>query len=124
MAVHYSREHQWIDTATPDAARVGITPFAQETLGDIVFVDLPAVGKVFQKGEVAAVVESVKTAADVFMPASGEVVAINEALRDDPAMANTDPLGAAWFFTVRLSSPDELEGLMDEAAYAAFAAEA
>lgn len=124
MAVHYSREHQWIDTTTPDAARVGITPFAQETLGDIVFVDLPAVGKVFRQGEVAAVVESVKTAADVFMPASGEVIAVNQALRDDPAMANTDPLGAAWFFTVKLADPAELDGLMDEAAYAVFAKEA
>lgn len=124
MAVHYSREHQWIDTGTPDAARVGITPFAQETLGDIVFVELPTVGKVFRQGEVAAVVESVKTAADVFMPASGEVVAVNEALRNDPALANTDPLGAAWFFTVKLADPAELDGLMDEAAYAAFAAEA
>jgi len=123
MAVHYSREHQWIDTTTPEAARVGITSFAQETLGDIVFVDLPAIGKVFRQGEVAAVVESVKTAADVFMPASGEVVAVNEALRADPAMANTDPLGAAWFFTVKLADPSELDGLMDEAAYAAFANE-
>ena len=124
MAVHYSREHQWIDTTTPDSARVGITPFAQETLGDIVFVDLPAAGKVFKQGEVAAVVESVKTAADVFMPASGEVIAVNEALRADPAMANTDPLGAAWFFTVKLADPAELDGLMDETAYAAFAKEA
>lgn len=124
MAVQYSREHQWIDSSTPDAARVGITPFAQETLGDIVFVDLPAPGKTFQQGEVAAVVESVKTAADVFMPASGEIVAINEALRDDPAMANTDPLGAAWFFTVRISDPSQLDGLMDETAYAAFARDA
>ena len=124
MAVHYSREHQWIDTTKPDAARVGITPFAQETLGDIVFVDLPAIGKVFKQGEVAAVVESVKTAADVFMPASGEVIAVNEALRADPAMANTDPLGAAWFFTVKLADPAELDGLMDETAYAAFAKEA
>lgn len=124
MAVHYSREHQWIDTGTPDAARVGITAFAQETLGDIVFVELPAVGKVFQQGEVAAVVESVKTAADVFMPASGEVVSVNDALRDDPALVNTDPLGAAWFFTVKLSALEQLDGLMDEAAYAAFSAEA
>lgn len=124
MAVHYSREHQWIDATTPEAARVGITPFAQDTLGDIVFVDLPAVGKVFKQGEIAAVVESVKTAADVFMPASGEVIAVNEGLRADPAMANTDPLGAAWFFTVKLADPAELGGLMDEAAYAVFAKEA
>lgn len=124
MAIKYSREHQWIDTANPEAARVGITPFAQDTLGDIVFVELPAIGKTFAKGEVAAVVESVKTAADVFMPAAGEVVAINEALRDEPGLANTDPLGAAWFFTVKLSDPAELDDLLDETAYAVFSKDA
>lgn len=124
MAVKFSREHQWIDTATPDAARVGITPFAQDTLGDIVFVELPAVGKTFAQGEVAAVVESVKTAADVFMPVSGEVVEVNQALQADPAMANTDPLGAAWFFTVKISDPSQLDGLLDAAAYEAFAKDA
>ncbi|QHI98441.1 glycine cleavage system protein GcvH [Xylophilus rhododendri] len=124
MTVKFSREHQWIDSSDTSAARVGITPFAQDTLGDIVFVDLPAVGKRFAQGEVAAVVESVKTAADVFMPAAGEIVAINEALRDDPALANTDPLGAAWFFTVKLSDPAELDGLLDAAAYEAFSKDA
>jgi glycine cleavage system H protein len=121
MAIKFSREHQWIDTGS---ARVGITPFAQDTLGDIVFVELPAVGKVFARGEVAAVVESVKTAADVFMPVAGEIVSVNDALRDDPALANTDPLGAAWFFTVKPSDPAELDDLLDQAAYEAFTTEA
>lgn len=124
MAVKFSREHQWIDTSDLEAARVGITPFAQDTLGDIVFVELPAVGKSFAQGEVAAVVESVKTAADVFMPVSGEVVEVNQALQADPAMANTDPLGAAWFFTVKISDPSQLDGLLDAAAYEAFAKDA
>lgn len=120
MAVKFSREHQWIDTSNPAAARVGITPFAQDTLGDIVFVDLPAVGKTFAQGEVAAVVESVKTAADVFMPVAGVITGINENLQADPALANTDPLGAAWFFTIQVADTAELDGLLDEAAYAAF----
>jgi len=121
MSVKFSREHQWIDTATPEAARVGITPFAQDTLGDIVFVELPAVGKSFAAGEVAAIVESVKTAADVYMPVAGTIVAVNEALRADPALANTDPLGAAWFFTVQVADPAEFDALLDDAAYQAFA---
>jgi len=124
MPIKFSREHQWIETAAPDAARVGITPFAQDTLGDIVFVDLPAVGKTFAKGDVAAVVESVKTAADVFMPVAGEIVAVNQALQADPSLANTDPLGAAWFFTIRVATPAELDDLLDDAAYASFTEDA
>lgn len=118
MSRLYSPEHQWIDPSL-DPAWVGITPHAQETLGDVVFVDLPAVGAVFEAGSVACVVESVKAAADVFMPASGEVVEVNEALRADPSLANSDPLGAGWFFKVKLSQPDELGRLLDEQAYAA-----
>lgn len=124
MAVKFSREHQWIDTTTPDAARVGITPFAQDTLGDIVFVELPAVGKTFAQGEVAAVVESVKTAADVFMPVAGEIVAVNPALQADPSLANTDPLGAAWFFTIRVTDASALDALLDQPAYEAFTRDA
>jgi glycine cleavage system H protein len=124
MAIKFSREHQWIDTTDTGSAPVGITTFAQDTLGDIVFVDLPTVGTTFAQGEVAAVVESVKTAADVFMPASGEVVEVNEALRDDPSLANTDPLGAAWFFKVKVANAAELDGLLDANAYAAFAKDA
>ncbi|MEY2620596.1 MAG: hypothetical protein RIT26_416, partial [Pseudomonadota bacterium] len=90
---------------------------AQETLGDVVFVELPAIGTVFAAGSVACVVESVKAAADVFMPASGEVVEVNEALRADPSLANSDPLGAGWFFKVKLSDPAELGRLLEEQAY-------
>jgi len=124
MTVKYSREHQWIDIADHEAAAVGITLHAQETLGDIVFVDLPQVGKVFKQGEVAAVVESVKTAADVFMPVSGEIVEVNEALRNDPSLANRDPLGEGWFFKVLLSDMLEFDALLDEPAYTQYAQDA
>ena len=118
MSRKYSPEHQWID-ATQQPSVVGITPHAQETLGDVVFVDLPALGATFAAGSVACVVESVKAAADVFMPASGEVVEVNEALRADPSLANTDPLGNGWFFKVKLNDPSELDRLLDEQAYQA-----
>ena len=96
---------------------MGITVHAQDALGDVVFVDLPAVGASFAAKDVAGVVESVKAAADVYMPVSGEIIEVNEALRDDPALANTDPLGAGWFFKVKLSDAAQLDGLMDPAAY-------
>jgi glycine cleavage system H protein len=117
MTVKYTTDHEWIDTADPAKATVGITAHAQDALGDIVFVDLPAVGKTFQKGDVAGVVESVKAAADLFMPASGEIVEVNEALRDDPSLANRDPQGAGWFFRMRIEGTDELDALLDPAAY-------
>ncbi len=88
----------------------------------MVFVDLPEVGKSFDQKEVAGVVESVKAAADVYMPVSGEVTEVNEALRDDPSLANSDPLGAGWFFKVKLSAPAEVDALLDETAYTAFSA--
>jgi glycine cleavage system H protein len=112
----YSPEHQWI-APDPSPAVVGITPHAQETLGDVVFVELPEVGTHFKAGSVACVVESVKAAADVFMPASGVVVEVNEALRADPSLANSDPLGAGWFIKVELSDRSELGALLDEQAY-------
>ena len=121
MTLLYSREHQWIDPADPLASPVGITPHAQETLGDIVFVELPAVGAVFKAGQVAAVVESVKAASDVFMPMGGEVVAVNEALRADPSLANSDALGAGWFFRIALADASESSALLSESAYAAHA---
>ncbi|GAB2726018.1 glycine cleavage system protein GcvH [Melaminivora jejuensis] len=124
MSIQYSKDHEWINTAEPTAAVVGITLHAQDALGDVVFVDLPAVGATFQQGEVAGVVESVKAAADVYMPVSGEIVEVNEALRADPSLANSDPLGAGWFFKVKLSNEQELAGLMDETTYAEFAANA
>lgn len=124
MTIQYSKDHEWINTAEPGATVVGITVHAQDALGDIVFVDLPAVGSSFKQGEVAGVVESVKAAADVYMPISGEIVEVNESLRADPSLANSDPLGAGWFFKVKLSDEKELSGLMDETAYAEFAANA
>ena len=124
MSIQYSKDHEWINTAEPTAAVVGITLHAQDALGDVVFVDLPAVGATFQQGEVAGVVESVKAAADVYMPVSGEIVEVNEALRADPSLATSDPLGAGWFFKVKLSNEQELAGLMDETTYAEFAANA
>ena len=119
----YSEEHVWIapETSSPLRATVGITVHAQDVLGDIVFVELPAIGTVFAAGATAGVVESVKAAADVYIPAGGSVVEVNEALRADPSLANTDPLGAGWFFKITLTHAQELDALMDEAAYANFA---
>ncbi len=124
MSIKFSKDHEWVNAADANAAVVGITMHAQDALGDVVFVDLPEVGKTFAQGEVAGVVESVKAAADVYMPVSGEVVEVNEALRADPSLANSDPLAAGWFFKVKLSNPAELDALMDETAYSSFAASA
>ncbi|AVS70514.1 glycine cleavage system protein H [Paracidovorax avenae] len=120
MTVKFSRDHEWINTADTGAAVVGITVHAQDALGDVVFVDLPEVGATFAQGEVAGVVESVKAAADVYMPVSGEIVEVNEALRADPSLANSAPLGDGWFFKVRLSDASQLDALMDETAYTEF----
>ena len=122
MSIKYTKDHEWV-AAEGDAATVGITVHAQDALGDVVFVDLPEVGKSFAQGEVAGVVESVKAAADVFMPVSGEIVEVNEALRADPSLANSDPLAAGWFFKVKLSEPAQLEALLEAADYDKFAAE-
>ena len=120
MTLKYTPDHEWIQSVGNAPATVGITVHAQDALGDVVFVDLPEVGRTYTQGEVAGVVESVKAAADVFMPVNGEVTEVNEALRADPSLANTDPLGQGWFFKVKLSDPAQLEPLMDETAYAAF----
>ena len=124
MTIKYSKDHEWVNAADANAAVVGITVHAQDALGDVVFVDLPAVGTTFAQGDVAGVVESVKAAADVYMPVSGEVVEVNEALRADPSLANSDPLNAGWFFKVKLSDASQLDALMDETAYSSFAASA
>ena len=124
MTVKFSKDHEWINVADANAAVVGITVHAQDALGDVVFVDLPAVGSTFAQGDVAGVVESVKAAADVYMPVSGEIVEVNEALRADPSLANSDPLNTGWFFKVKLSDASQLDALLDEAAYSAFAASA
>jgi glycine cleavage system H protein len=121
MTLKYTPDHEWLNI-DGDIATVGITHHAQDALGDVVFVDLPEVGKTLAQKDVAGVVESVKAAADVYMPVSGEVVEVNEDLRNDPALANTDPLGAGWFFKVKLSNSAELDALLDETAYAALAA--
>ena len=123
MSVQFSKDHEWINAADPAAAVVGITVHAQDALGDVVFVELPEVGKTFAQGEVAGVVESVKAAADIYMPVNGEIVEVNEALRDDPSLANSDPLGAGWFFKIKLSDPAQLSALLDEATYTAFTQE-
>ena len=119
MTMKYTQDHEWLKV-DGDTAIVGITHHAQDALGDVVFVDLPEVGKAYAQKDVAGVVESVKAAADVYMPVSGTVTEVNEALRADPALANTDPLGAGWFFKVKLSDAGQLTALMDETAYTAF----
>ena len=121
MTTKYTEDHEWI-TVNGDIATVGITHHAQDALGDVVFVDLPEVGKSFAQKEVAGVVESVKAAADVYMPVSGEIVEVNEALRDDPSLANSDPLGQGWFFKVKLANAAEVDALLDETAYNKFSA--
>ena len=121
MSIKYTEDHEWIKVEG-DIAIVGITEHAQDALGDVVFVELPEVGKTLAQKDVAGVVESVKAAADVYMPVSGEVVEVNQALADEPSLANSDPMGAGWFFKVKLSKPAEVSALMDEAAYKAFAA--
>lgn len=121
MTIKYTQDHEWVQTEGDAPAVVGITVHAQEALGDVVFVDLPEVGKTFAQGEVAGVVESVKAAADVFMPVSGEIVEVNEALRADPSLANSDPLAGGWFFKVKLSDPLQLDALLEEADYDKFA---
>ena len=119
----YTPEHEWL-SIEGDIATVGITHHAQDALGDVVFVDLPAVGDTLAAKSVAGVVESVKAAADVYMPVTGEILEVNEGLRADPALANTDPLGAGWFFKVKLANVAELDGLMNETSYSDFAANA
>jgi glycine cleavage system H protein len=121
MTTYYTKDHEWL-AVEGDTATVGITDYAQNALGDVVFADVPAAGTVVAKGKEAAVVESVKAASDVYSPVSGTVIEANAALGDDPALVNTDPEGAGWFFKLTLSDPSELDGLMDKAAYDALVA--
>ena len=117
MTMKYTSDHEWIQLEDHEAAVVGITLHAQEALGDVVFVDLPEVGRSYAKGEVAGVVESVKAAADVYMPIAGEVTEVNEALRADPSLANSDPMGNGWFFKVHVTDMAEFDQLMDPPGY-------
>ena len=119
MSRYFTDEHEWIDVEG-NTATVGITDYAQSQLGDIVFAEVPAVGATLSKGGDAAVVESVKAASDVYAPVSGIVSEGNDALADDPALVNSDPEGAGWFFKIELDDLSELDGLMDASAYKAF----
>ena len=114
----YSSDHEWL-AIDGDVATVGITDYAQSQLGDVVFVELPKVGRSLKKAEAAAVVESVKAASDVYAPVTGEVLETNDALAAEPALVNSDAQGKAWFFKIRMADKSELGGLMDEAAYKA-----
>ena len=117
----YTSDHEWL-SIQGDVATVGITDYAQQQLGDVVFVELPKVGRALKKTEAAAVVESVKAASDVYAPISGEVLEANQAVVDEPALVNSDAAGKAWFFKIRIADKSELGGLMDEAAYKAHTA--
>jgi len=117
----YTSDHEWL-AIDGDVATVGITDYAQSQLGDVVFVELPKVGRTLKKTEAAAVVESVKAASDVYAPVSGEILEVNQAVVDEPALVNSDAGGKAWFFKIRIADKGELGGLMDEAAYKAHTA--
>jgi len=116
MSVKYSNEHEWI-RVEGDVGTVGISQYAQEQLGDVVFVDVPLAGRKIAKGESVAVVESVKAASDIYTPAGGEVTEGNAALADAPGDINADPMGKGWIFKIKLGNPADLDGLMDQAAY-------
>jgi glycine cleavage system H protein len=117
--LRFTRDHEWI-RLDGELAVVGVTDYAQSQLGDVVYVELPEIGRRVEKGKEAAVVESVKAASEVYAPASGEVAEVNEALAADPAKVNADPMGEGWFLKLRLTDVKELEGLLDEAAYQQF----
>ncbi|MDE2255820.1 MAG: glycine cleavage system protein GcvH [Betaproteobacteria bacterium] len=117
MTLKFTADHEWVRLEADGTATVGITPHAQDALGDVVFVELPGTGKTYAQKDAAGVVESVKAAADVYMPIAGEVVAVNDALVANPALANTDPQGAGWFFRVRPTDLSQIDALMDQAAY-------
>ena len=121
MTRKFSKDHVWLIIDGGEAT-VGITDHAQDALGDVVFVELPPVGQSYAAGSAAGVVESVKTASDVYMPVGGEITEVNEELRANPALANTDPLGAGWFFKIRVQDTGQADALMDESSYAAFTA--
>lgn len=112
----YTKDHEWI-TVDGDVATVGITDFAQKSLGDVVFVELPETGASYSEGDDAAVVESVKAASEIYAPIDGEITAVNEDLEADPSLVNTDPTGSGWFFKMSIADAGQLDGLMDEAAY-------
>ena len=117
--VKYTRDHEWV-RVEGDVAVIGITDYAQTQLGDVVYVELPELGRRVTQGKEAAVVESVKAASEVYAPISGEVIAVNDALSGEPGKVNADPMGEGWFLKLRIADARQLEGLMDETAYTAF----
>jgi glycine cleavage system H protein len=119
VELKYTQDHEWV-RAEGDAATIGITDHAQNSLGDVVFVDLPEVGREVAAGEACAVVESVKAASDVYAPIAGKIVAVNAALADNPGLINSEPTGEGWFFKIEPADPAAIGALMDDAAYAAF----
>ena len=121
-ALKYTKEHEWI-RVEGNVGTVGISPYAQEQLGDVVFVELPEVGRKAEQGKEIAVVESVKAASEIFAPVGGDVVDVNKDLPATPATVNSDPLGAGWFFKLQLADPAQLEKLMDEATYKSYVEE-
>lgn len=121
MTTLFTSDHEWLRIES-DVATIGITDYAQSQLGDVVFIELPEIGRSLKKTEVAALVESVKAASDVYAPISGQVLEVNAALAAEPAMVNSDATGKAWFFKLKIANKSELDGLMDEAAYKAHTA--
>ena len=122
MAKKFTKEHEWIDMAG-DAGTVGITNYAQDKMGDVVFVELPKVGNTVKQNDQVAVIESVKAASEIYAPVSGTITAVNEAIVKEPQLVNQDAEGGAWIFKIKLADPKELDALMDAAAYAKFTAE-
>ena len=120
MSIKYSEDHEWVDAKEDDLAVIGITDFAQEQLGDLVYVELPEVGDECTKGENISVIESVKAASDLVAPVSGSIIEVNSRLEDEPEIVTEDSMGEGWFIKVKLSDPAELDNLMDEEAYNAF----
>jgi glycine cleavage system H protein len=119
MSIKYTKDHEWI-RVEGDTGVIGISDYAQQQLGDVVFVDLPEIGRTVEAGGEVAVVESVKAASEVYAPVAGEVVAVNEALAEDPALVNREPMGGGWFVKLRITDASALDGLMDEAAYRSY----
>ncbi|MCB1236787.1 MAG: glycine cleavage system protein GcvH [Verrucomicrobiae bacterium] len=115
--LHYADSHEWVDAANPDAATIGVSDHAQAELTDVVYLELPEVGRQVGAGEAIAVIESVKAANDIYAPVGGEIVEVNSALAEEPGPVNSDPYGAGWMFRIKLSDPAELDRLMDAEAY-------
>ena len=120
MSVKYSEDHAWVKVEDEDLVTIGITDFAQEQLGDLVYIELPKVGHQFVRGDKISVIESVKSASDLVAPVSGEIVEVNDRLEDDPELVSENPMDEGWFIKVKLSKPSELDELMDEKSYQVF----